>query len=190
MIAFERSFKANFGTETDLRHWDGRLVISHDLPTYDSISFEDVLSVYESEGCTGSLALNIKEDGLQDLLEPFLPRLKNYFLFDMSIPDQRSSLKKGLRCFSRYSDIETAPVYLNESQGLWVDTLDSEWINTNSIKAMSKSTYRCCFVSPELHKRNPIDLWRLLLPYKSSAHFILCTDVPEQAVDFFGDQHD
>ena len=65
-VAFQRSFELGFGTETDLRDFGGKLVISHDPPTADSLLFEDFLSLYQERGNGLPLALNVKSDGLQE----------------------------------------------------------------------------------------------------------------------------
>ena len=37
--AFQRSFDLGYGTETDIRDIQGKLVISHDMPRGDEITF-------------------------------------------------------------------------------------------------------------------------------------------------------
>lgn len=37
-VAFERSFSMGFGTETDIRDFNGELVISHDIADKDCIN--------------------------------------------------------------------------------------------------------------------------------------------------------
>ena len=37
--AMHRSFSLGFGTETDVRDYNGKLVISHDIPDSSAISF-------------------------------------------------------------------------------------------------------------------------------------------------------
>ena len=46
-VAFERSFNAGFGTETDLRDICGKIVISHDMPQGGEISFEELLQLMD-----------------------------------------------------------------------------------------------------------------------------------------------
>ena len=60
-IAFERSFDLGFGTETDIRDYNGDLVISHDIPNKKSMKLEDFLVIVEKYSNEQiSLALNIK----------------------------------------------------------------------------------------------------------------------------------
>ena len=42
-VAFERAFDNGFGIETDLRDIKGTIVISHNMPTGDEMTFEEVL---------------------------------------------------------------------------------------------------------------------------------------------------
>ena len=44
--AFHTSFKNNFGTETDIRDFNGGLVISHDIADSSAINLEDFFSIY------------------------------------------------------------------------------------------------------------------------------------------------
>ena len=57
-IAFERAFDNGFGIETDLRDIKGEIVISHNMPKGNEMSFEDLLKLLDSRDLT--LALNIK----------------------------------------------------------------------------------------------------------------------------------
>ena len=67
--SFINSFSKGFGTETDLRDYNGNVVISHDIPEQNNlISFETVLEIYlkySSSEVIMPLALNVKADGLQ-----------------------------------------------------------------------------------------------------------------------------
>ena len=59
--AFERAFDNGFGIETDLRDIKGTIVISHNMPKGDEMTFEELLQL--SDGRNLPLALNIKADG-------------------------------------------------------------------------------------------------------------------------------
>ena len=45
-IAFHSSFKNKFGTETDIRDYNGNLVISHDIADANSLKFEEFINRY------------------------------------------------------------------------------------------------------------------------------------------------
>ncbi|MGL9773851.1 MAG: hypothetical protein ACR5LG_07810 [Sodalis sp. (in: enterobacteria)] len=81
--AFIRSFDLGYGTETDLRDFDGQLVISHDMPGSSALAVDDLFTLYNSSKCScrPTLALNVKADGLQKLAKEKLNQynIKNYF---------------------------------------------------------------------------------------------------------------
>ena len=58
--AFKRSFSLGYGTETDIRDYHGELVISHDIPDADCMSFSDFLKLHTYYDKKLPLALNIK----------------------------------------------------------------------------------------------------------------------------------
>ncbi|UYL08304.1 hypothetical protein B9G69_014780 [Bdellovibrio sp. SKB1291214] len=186
-VAFHRSFKLGFGTETDLRDLDGEIVISHDMAKSGVMTFEECLDIYNSYSCQGSLALNIKADGLQTPVKDILKEkgIENYFLFDMSVPDLRVSINSGLKCFTRISDLEPTPSMLEKSLGIWVDSFEGKWITDSTLANLLEFKKPLCFVSPELHKRDPQELWPMLKQYKNRNDIILCTDLPAKAKTYF-----
>src|SRR6185503_18346634 len=72
--AFRRSLEKGFGTETDLRDRLGDVVIAHDMAGADNISFDRFLQLYREYPGDPVLALNIKSDGLQDVVGSYLRR--------------------------------------------------------------------------------------------------------------------
>jgi hypothetical protein len=192
-IAFERSFSLGFGTETDLRDCLGKLVVEHDLPNLRSLDATVLFDILIRNNKNLPLALNIKADGLQSLLKDAFSRykIKNYFLFDMSVPDAVSSVKQGLRVFTRHSDVEPTPAFYAQASGVWMDALfDETWITIAAISAHLRANKQVCLVSPELHKRQHLHLWERLRAGELHRHtdhnLILCTDLPEEASAFFG----
>lgn len=188
LISFERSFSLNYGTETDVRDYNGKLVISHDIPSDKSISFSSFLNTYNKYSCSSTLALNIKADGLQGLIKEELSRasINNYFLFDMSVPDLKKSLNAELKCYTRFSDVEPIRSYLAESVGVWVDSMESDWLFHDQVYKLTQLNKKLCFVSSELHGRNHLRLWDILKEFRMSDNIIICTDLPEQATKHFG----
>lgn len=182
MLAFEHSFAHGYGTETDVRDLDGQLVISHDMPrSTDVIPLTSVLELAHRHAV--SLALNIKSDGLasslHDAMESF-PGL-DWFAFDMSVPDMRAHLAQGNPTYTRCSDVERDPVYLERAQGIWLDALDTPWLNAREIERVLSWGKPVCLVSPELHGRTPIPLWDELKCMQNTDFLTLCTDFPYQA---------
>ena len=154
--AFERSFSLGFGTETDIRDFNGDLVISHDVATEKSIKLDTFFQVFSSFDVTLPLALNIKSDGLQELLKKYLLKynIKNYFVFDMSVPDTLGYLKKGINFYTRQSEYEINPPLYKKSKGVWMDEFLQHWITKETINNHINNGKSVCIVSPELHKRD------------------------------------
>jgi len=191
LAAFERSFKLGFGTETDVRDLNGRLVISHDPPRGDPISFEAFLKSYRNANIDQPLALNIKADGLQSMLMAELQKhgILKYFLFDMSVPDMVTSLRYQLPVYTRHSDVESTPVLYENATGVWMDSFQMDWITEKSILEHIQNGKEVCVVSPELHGRNEASLWQKLkaLHNSTTRNLMLCTDKPEEALEYFNE---
>lgn len=187
--AFQRSFGLGFGTETDIRDYCGKLVISHDVPNGDEMSVESMLKIYQDHHCEGVLALNIKSDGLQQPLKILLEQfsIRNYFLFDMSVPDAIVSVRSGLTCFTRQSEYERDPSFYDLAEGVWLDEFYQDWITSDEILKHKNNKKKVCIVSPELHKRDPVNKWEQYKKASQKNNFseiILCTDLPEKAQGF------
>ncbi len=190
LSAFERSFSLNFGTETDLRDHRGQVVISHDMPGNDDVmDLETFFSLLPNSNDHLPLALNIKADGLASLIKPLLHQrnIKNYFFFDMSIPDMLSYLKNDLRVFSRVSEYEPIPAFYNKVAGIWLDAFEDIWYSSELIHHFLASKKEVCLVSPELHGRDHLTLWTILknAELHQEINLMLCTDFPEEAEIFF-----
>ncbi len=191
LVAFERSFKLGFGTETDVRDLQGTLVISHDIPQGGEILFKDFLDIaaaYSSQENPITLALNIKSDGLSAKVAAALNNYKQLesFVFDMSIPDMRSYFSENVAVFTRMSEFETKPVWLEKASGIWLDSFDYDWFGFDELGEILKTGKRFCIVSPELHQRPHLSLWSTLKKIELNEGSMLCTDFPEDAQIFFG----
>lgn len=186
LTAFKRSFDLHFGTETDLRDHAGKLVISHDIPLGNELSFDEFISVAINTPSL-PLALNIKADGLAESLTRIMKRtpLTDWFVFDMSVPDMRHYLKLNVPVFTRISEIEQHPVCLDRAAGVWLDAFTTEWYRIEDIKQLLERKVRVCVVSPELHQRDYLPLWQALRVFVNTDQVLLCTDFPEEAQLFF-----
>ena len=188
-FAFEQSFKEGFGTETDFRDFDGKLVISHDVASANSELATSFFENYNASHCKGTLALNIKSDGLQNLIlhEIKKHKLQQYFVFDMSVPDTLGYLKNEIIFFSRQSEYEMTPVFYEQATGIWLDSFETNWFDANLILNHIQNGKKVAIVSSELHKRNHDDLWFFLknTELSKNKNLILCTDVPHMAKHFF-----
>ena len=196
------SLDENFGIETDLRDFDGSLVVSHDpVVIRDNILlFEDLLKVYKESRSKATLALNIKTDGIISEAEFLLNKykIKNYFFFDMSIPELICSHKKNIKnIFCRNSEFESSEKVLHLSTGVWLDSFDGMHRNLKSLilNYLNKKK-NIAIVSPELHVKDHklmYNCWReikdLNIPKDSKQLLMLCTDNPFIARDFFKDDN-
>jgi hypothetical protein len=184
--AFARSFAAGFGTETDLRDLQRRLVISHDPPADGAWTAEEFFALHAQLGPGLPLALNVKADGLQSLFAECFSRygLAEAFLFDMSVPDALVYHRRGLPFFTRQSELEPQPALYREAQGVWLDSFfDEAWIIPAVLDAHLAAGKRLCLVSPELHGRDPARFWEqlYLYPARADSRLLLCTDRPDEA---------
>jgi hypothetical protein len=185
--AFRRSFDLGFGTETDVRDANGVLVISHDMPQGGETTLDEFIAFYAESNLP--LAINIKADGMADALTQKFAQanIANWFAFDMAVPDMRGYLRAGAPTFARMSEVERDPPWLDQAAGVWLDAFETQWWDAEALEALLAQK-RVCVVSPELHRRDPDSVWRMLKPFGANDALMLCTDRPEEARDFFGEK--
>jgi hypothetical protein len=186
--AFERSFSLGFGTEVDIRDHNGEIVISHDVPNGDELTIEKFFDLNVDSRLP--LALNIKADGLAMLLKASIENygFSNCFVFDMSVPDMLPYLEANLPVYTRMSEVEREPAWLEKATGVWLDAFDDIWYENCVIDKLLKLNKKVCIVSPELHGRDPFSLWSDLQPLSKKPGLMLCTDWPEVAEEFFDEE--
>ena len=184
-VAFHRSFDLGFGTETDVRDLGGQLVISHDMPTGTEMSLDALLTIMGGRNLP--LAINIKADGMAAAVKEKFERAghTNWFVFDMAVPDMRSYLQQGVATYTRLSEVEPSPAWINQAAGIWLDGFEGEWYSNAEIEALLAQGLKVCVVSPELHGRPHEPLWSRLLDLRNTAGLTLCTDLPETAQHYF-----
>ena len=184
-VAFHRSFDLGFGTETDVRDLGGQLVISHDMPTGTEMSLDALLTIMGGRNLP--LAINIKADGMAAAVKEKFERAghTNWFVFDMAVPDMRSYLQQGVATYTRLSEVEPSPAWINQAAGIWLDGFEGEWYSNADIEALLAQGLKVCVVSPELHGRPHEPLWSRLLDLRNTAGLTLCTDLPETAQHYF-----
>ncbi|MCJ2048972.1 hypothetical protein [Methylobacterium sp. J-070] len=177
-LAFQRSVAAGFGTETDVRDWAGRLVVSHDPPEGDALPWDAVLDLFAGAGLP--LAVNVKADGLGPALaRSFEGRGIAWFAFDMSGPEMVRYARAGLPFYTRHSDVEPDPILYDAALGVWLDAFDGDWFGPSVIEAHLAAGKTVCVVSPELHGRDPQPVWNWLMNLPGD--ITLCTDHPDRA---------
>jgi glycerophosphoryl diester phosphodiesterase len=187
ITAIKRAFDAGFGIETDIRDFDGTVVVSHDPPTGSPLALNSLLELALPYGNAIDLALNVKADGLQKLIEGKLRENRQYFLFDMSVPDLIASLRTNLRCFTRQSDVESTPVLLEQVSGVWLDSFAARPPDIQAIRCFLSAKKEVALVSPELHHFPHLEFWNILRSeaMHRSGELMLCTDFPDEARNYF-----
>lgn len=187
MKALERAIENGFGFETDFRDCGGKILISHNPPRGTEITADEVFKMYHKSGSQSPLALNIKADGLQDMMGQLLKRydINNYFFFDMSVCDTVLYVEKRLQTASRLSEYEKDMPFYKDSTTVWIDYFNSDGPTIQKVKDTLRDKKTACVVSPELHKRAYQIMWSQLLPYKNEETLYLCTDYPDKAKEYF-----
>jgi hypothetical protein len=179
------AFAHGWGVELDVRDLDGSLVVSHDPPHDGALRLDTVVDAYLEHGCPGSLAVNIKADGLSDAVATALRDVErgHWFAFDMSVPDMRHYAREAVPFFTRHSDLEPAPALYDEADGVWLDDFDGGFITEERILAHLAAGKRVAVVSPELHGRDRDLTWEQWQRWGvwRSPGVLLCTDHPQIA---------
>ena len=188
--ALVKAMDCRFGFESDVRDCQGKLVLSHDMASLSAPLLDELLlriNKYNNGYC---FAINVKADGLQKSLKKYIEtyQLRNYFLFDMSVPQMVEYSNMGLRFFSRQSEYEKNPIMYDKAAGIWLDCfVDTSWINEELIKKHIAADKEVCIVSSDLHGRTDYkEFWRLIQRMNINfSKILLCTDHPEEARLFF-----
>lgn len=187
--ALRKALEYGYGFESDVRDYCGKLVISHNIADKYSQDVNEVfgwLREYQDNFC---FAINIKADGLKDQLVNALNayQLKNYFTFDMSIPQMIEYKEKKIKFFTRQSEVEAQPVLYYDAAGVWIDGFfGEEWITETLLKRHLEAGKQVCLVSPDLHGREYRAFWKRIRNYQIDfAQIMLCTDHPDEAREYF-----
>lgn len=188
--ALRTALEKGFGFESDVRDHLEKMVISHNIATPSSQDAEEVFQWLHEFNDQYCFAINIKADGLKDILHSFFNKysISNYFLFDMSIPQMVEFRDLGLRFFTRQSEVEPNPTLYEDAAGVWIDGFwSNDWITKELFDDHIKHGKEVCIVSPDLHgKDNYIVFWQKLVDDKiNSDKVFLCTDHPDEAKEFF-----
>lgn len=190
--ALKRALGEGFGIETDFRDLNGIVVVSHDPPEGDVLEARAFFDLYAKLGATGRLALNIKADGLQKtilaLIEQSGTALESCYAFDMAIPDALGYLAQGFPAYTRLSEVEAVPSFLDSAAGVWVDNFTGDFPQVAEAERLLAAGHRVCIVSPELHRRPHRAIWDEIAAagLHHNPLFELCTDLPQDACDLLG----
>lgn len=190
--ALRRALDSGFGFESDIRDYRGKLVISHNIADENCQMAEEVfqwLAAYRDRYC---FAINIKADGLNGQLAGLLEKygIRNYFAFDMSVPQMVEYADGGLTFFTRQSEVEPDPVMYDKAAGVWIDGFwGVDWVTEELLQSHIAAGKTVCLVSPELHARAYTEFWAQLRSYKLDlGQVLLCTDRLGEAAAFFADK--
>lgn len=192
IAAFQRALSLGFGIETDLWWRDGTVLVSHDPPRADGLALTDLLDLHATLGSDAPLALNAKCDALYGIDRSLLAPLegKEYFFFDMSVPDMLGFRGASLPFFSRQSELERDPVLYRDAQGVWLDQFFEDWVDDATLMQHAGAGKAVCIVSPDLHGRPFEAAWAryrdaLTSVAERPTSIMLCTDHPLRAQEFF-----
>jgi len=163
-LALRRALCEDFGVETDLRDFNGTVVISHDSPDGSEMTLDQLLTLCKAHPQCGLLALNIKSDGMQNAIKSALDRHGplDAFVFDMSVPDAIGFIGTEIRTYTRCSEYENPPPFLKLAAGIWLDSFHSDWYDMDLVECWLHQGKDVCIVSPELHGRAHLATWERL----------------------------
>ncbi|MUZ65896.1 hypothetical protein GOZ98_24560 [Agrobacterium vitis] len=186
--AFRRAFENGFGVETDTRDQNGVLKIAHDMPVGDQVMDLDYfLDLHKSYAGSGTIAMNIKADGLHKALRASLEGagITDLFCFDMAVPDAIGYLNNGFITYTRHSELEPLPPFYDKAQGVWLDAFYSDWITPDVIQKHLDAGKKVALVSPELHGRDHAAAWDVWGDLTGD-DISICTDLPHLAAEKWG----
>lgn len=186
--AILKAITSGYGVETDIRDCDGELVISHDPSRKAGATrLDDFLGAYRDTARKPCVALNIKSDGLQSAVAAKVREfgLTHCFAFDMSLPDTLEYASRKMPFAVRFSEYETDEQLLNEAAFVWMDAFRSDWYSVEMIERFLQIGKSVAIVSPELHRRDHMPLWRWLKPISTTDSLYLCTDFVNEALETF-----
>jgi len=149
-----RGVPREFGVEVDLRDRGDRLILQHD-PFVDGEDFESFLEGYQH----GTLILNIKSERIEHRVMELVHKhqIERFFFLDSSFPMIYLLSREGERRSAlRYSEFESLDTVLNmqgHAEWVWIDCFMRLPLDGKSYKALAKSGFKLCLVSPELHGR-------------------------------------
>ena len=105
----------------------------------------------------------------------------------MSVPDLLASIRANLKCLTRQSEYEASLSLYDRVDGVWMDEFERDWITAEHLSKHIDQGKLVFIVSPELHGRSYEQRWASYrdMSVTKSDRCVLCTDIPEQATQFF-----
>lgn len=174
--AFEAAAARGFSIETDIRDFNGEVVIGHDPLSSLTVELNLILSKFPEV----NFALNVKSDGLLKklIVEP-REYYQNSFFFDLSIPEYIKYVDSELILASRESEFEQ--IHLPRCKFIWFDYFFEDWyLNSSIIEKLRTQRNPTVIVSPELHGRPHMQCWKRMRDiFINNECLSICTDFPE-----------
>ena len=141
-----------FGVEADLRSEDKKIYLHHD-PFKKGESFEKWIKYYKHK----ILILNVKEEGLEDMIIKILKKkkIKNFFFHDQTFSTLLKNMFKtrvSIR-FSEYEDLKKKNYLFRKIKWLWVDNFNQIELSKKFYTYLKNKKVKICMVSPELIKK-------------------------------------
>lgn len=147
-----------YGCEIDIRTDGSKLILNHN-PFKKGDSLIDYLDEYNN----GTLVLNIKESGIEDIvLEEVRKRnIKSYFLLDVEFPYLFKATENGEKNiavrFSEKEPIENIKLFKNKVDWVWIDTITKLPIKETHIDDLNH--FKKCLVCPSRwDRKNEINI--------------------------------
>jgi hypothetical protein len=110
----------------------------------------------------------------------------------MAVPDALGYLRMNMPCFTRQSEVEPVPAFIEQSTGVWLDCFQRDWINEQEILTHCAAGRQVALVSPELHGRDHCGIWEKWrnadreLRQRGRDNLVkVCTDYPREAKAYF-----
>ena len=171
-----------YGIEVDLRSNGHDIIINHD-PFKKGVLFKDWLQYFDHK----TLILNVKEEGLEQVILHYLNRKKitDYFFLDQSFPFliKYSRILRG-KSAVRFSEYESSNSVLNLKKiinWVWVDYFNFFPLDNTTYLNFKNEGFKICLVSPELQgfgKEEISKLRNILLKSNIKADAV-CTKNPK-----------
>lgn len=180
-LAIYEADQNNYGAEIDARSHEGELLLSH-----DPLSASKYCTINELVDLHLPLAINLKEDGILELINKsgILDNNQHSFVFDGSIPQMLIAKKKGMRHALRISEYEKTVAW--QADYIWLDSFETDWWIEDPKTIELFGSYKVIVVSPEIHSRDPINMWSTLrqIMKVNEINFGICTDLPQTFQEF------
>jgi hypothetical protein len=177
----------HYGIEVDIRSHGERLTIHHD-PYVAGGDFVEWIGAYARARRTGTLILNVKEDGLEARLLELMRGhgIANFFFLDQALPTLVRMARQGeKRCAVRVSEfesVETALRFAGLLDWVWVDCFTRFPLAPGESARLVEAGFKLCLVSPELQGRTDpgeIAAMRALIARERHDIAAVCTKRPD-----------